>query len=209
MTTETSARTVKIQSSHTSLYGIATIAGVPYDPSADGGPATKASIALCGVAFRDGMLYLTDAARIRRIAPDGNISTVVGLIDPVLHQPIPGFSGDGGPALGAQLRGAFALEFDGQGNLYIADLGNSCVRKVTARDVAGVPQPIDGTEMINTVAGMGTMAGNFGDNGPATAAKLSAPRGLAIDPGSGALYIADSTNNNIRMVDASGTISTL
>ena len=81
----------------TSPFGIATIAGTPYDPSGDGGPATLASINMGagGVAFRDGNLYLTDGARIRKITPSGVNTTVVGLLDPVVHQPIPGFSGDG------------------------------------------------------------------------------------------------------------------
>jgi len=209
MATATITEAEVFHSAHTSKYGIATVAGVPYDPSGDNGPATLASIGMQAIAFRDGLLYLTDGARIRRIAADGTITTVAGKLDPVLHQPIPGFSGDGGPALGAQLRGAAALEFDSQGNLYIADLGNSCVRKVTARVVGGAAQPIDGTETITTVAGTGTMAGNSGDGGLATAAQLRAPRGLAVDMGSGALYIADQSNNNIRVVNAAGTITTL
>ena len=110
--------------------GIATVAGKPYDPSGDGGPAILAGIGLSGAAFSDGCLYLTDGARIRKIAPSGLITTVVGLLDPVVHQPIPGFSGDGGSALGAQLRAAQAIDFDAAGNLYIADSANSCVRKV-------------------------------------------------------------------------------
>jgi len=209
MKTQTSNEAVEPHRSHLSQYGIATIAGTPYDPSGDGGPATLAAISLIAVAFRDGKSYLTDGTRIRKIAEDGIITTVVGLLDPVVHQPIPGFSGDGGPALGAQLRGASSLEFDGAGNLYIADSGNSCVRKVTARLVVGVAQPIDGTEIISTIAGTGTVAGNSGDHGPATGAGLNAPRGVAIDPGSGTLYIADQSNNNIRKVDAGGTITTI
>ena len=156
MKTQTSNEAVEVHRSRPSQYGIATIAGTPYDPSADGGPATRAAVSLGGVAFGNGEFYLTDGTRVRRITEDGIITTVVGLLDPVVHQPIPGFSGDGGPALGAQLRGAIALEFDNAGNLYIADSGNSCVRKVTARLVAGIAQPIDGTEIISTFAGTGT-----------------------------------------------------
>lgn len=189
--------------------GIATIAGTPYDPSGDGGPALQAGIGLSGAAFRDGNLYLTDGSRIRKIAPSGLITTVVGLLDPVVHQPIPGFSGDGGPALGAQIRGSQAIDFDTAGNLYIADSGNSCVRKVTARVVAGSPQPLDGTETITTIAGIGANPGNSGDGGPAVNAKLSSPRGIAIDSANGALYIADQANNNIRRVDATGAIATI
>ena len=192
----------------TSPFGIATIAGTPYDPSADGGPANQAGINLSAVAYRAGHLYLTDGARIRRIAPDATITTVVGLLDPVIHQPIPGFSGDGGPALSAQLRGAASLDFDSAGNLYIGDGGNHCVRKVTARVIGGIAQPIDGTEIIATVAGTGTVSGGGGDTGPATSAMLNNPRGIAVDPRSGDLYIADQNNNNVRLVAADGTITT-
>jgi len=193
----------------TGPFGIATIAGTPYDPSGDGGPATLAAISLSGVAFRAGNLYLTDGARIRKIAPNGIITTVVGLLDPVVHQPIPGFSGDGGPALSAQIRGASSIDFDNAGNVYIADSGNSCVRKVTARVIGGVAQPLDGTEIITTVAGTGTVVGNSGDGGQATSAKLRTPRSISIEPISGTLYIADQSNNNVRKVDPGGTITTI
>src|SRR5215471_21172431 len=135
-------------------YGIATIAGNPYDPSGDGGPALFASFNFNSgsVAWRDGSLYVTNGPRVQKINPSGIVTTIAGQLDLVVHQPIPGYSGDGGPAFGAKLRGATALEFDSTGNLYIGDSGNSCVRKITARVVNGVPQPIDGSETITTVA---------------------------------------------------------
>src|SRR5439155_9661794 len=103
------------------------------------------------------------------------------------------FSGDGGPATAAQLRpGGVAL--DPAGNLYIADFGNGRVRKVTP----------GGT--ISTYAGTGT-PGFAGDGGPATAAQLSFPQGVALDS-AGNLYIADSDNNRIRKVTPGGPIST-
>jgi trimeric autotransporter adhesin len=194
---------------NTRNFGIATIAGSPYDPSGDNGPAALAGINLGAVAFRAGVLYLTDGTRIRKISPDGTITTVVGLLDPVIHQPIAGFSGDGGPALGAQIRNALSLAFDSAGNLYIADAGNSCIRKVTARVVAGVAQPFDGTETITTVAGIGTQPGNSADPRPATSAKINFPRGLAIDEATGTLYFADQNNNNIRKVDPAGIMTTI
>ena len=190
-------------------FGIATIAGSPYDPSGDNGPAALAGISLSGIAFRAGILYLTDGARIRKISADGKITTIVGLLDAVVHQPIAGFSGDGGPALGAQIRNVTSLAFDSTGNLYIADAGNSCIRKVTARVVAGVTQPFDGTEIISTVAGIGTQPGNSPDPRPATSAKISFPRGLAIDQASGTLFFADQNNNNIRKVDPAGIMTTI
>lgn len=201
---------VSVTASAQRPFGIATVAGTPYDPSGDNGPAALASVSLRGMAFRAGNLYLTDGSRIRKIDPSGTISTVAGFLDPVVHQPVAGFSGDGGPALGARLSGTATLEFDTAGNLYIADAGNSCVRKVSARVVGGVAQPLNGTEIITTVAGMGTAPpGNSGDGGPATSATLNSPGGLAVDPVTGTLYIGDVGNQNVRKVDPSGVITTL
>ena len=79
------------------------------------------------------------------------------------------------------------LAIDASGNLYIADSGNSRIRKV---DTNGI---------ITTVAGTGA-AGYSGDGGPAHEAKLSNPRGVGVDA-SGNLYIADTFNHRIRKVD--------
>ncbi len=193
----------------TGPFGIATIAGSPYDPTGDNGPAIQAATGLSGVAFRDGNLYLTDDNRIRKISPNGIITTIAGQLDSVVHQPIPGYSGDGGPALSAQLHSVISLEFDTAGNLYLADNANSCVRRLTARVAGGVPQPFNGTEIITTIAGTCTLIGNSGDNGPATSAKINSPRALANDPTTGTMYIADFANNNVRKVLASGIISTV
>lgn len=192
-------------------YGIATIAGVPYDPSGDGGPALQASFHFGSgsVAWRDGNLYVTNGPRVQRIDPGGIVHTIAGQLDPVVHQPIPGYSGDGGSAFGAKLGGVTALEFDSAGNLYIGDQGNFCVRKITARVVAGVPQPIDGSETISSFAGTCTVSGNSGDGGPATAATMIGPRGMSFNPVTGDLYIVDQYNNNVRKVDASGMITTV
>src|SRR5580692_2200419 len=108
----------------TGPFRIATIAGSPYDPTGENGPATQAATGLSGVAFRDGNLYLTDNSRIRKVGPNGIITTIAGQLDSVVHQPIPGYSGDGGPALSAQLHGAATLEFDPAGNLYFGDVNN-------------------------------------------------------------------------------------
>ena len=89
-----------------------------------------------------------------------------------------------------------ATAFDAAGNLYFAETGNHVVRKVTP---AGI---------ITTVAGSGVQ-GFSGDNGPATAAELDSPAGLALDS-AGDLYIADSHNHRVREVAAAtGTISTI
>ncbi len=137
-----------------------------------------------------GNLYFADTMnhRVRRISPGGTIATVAG-------NALPGFSGDGGPATLAELNTPTAVAVDPQGNLYIADSGNNRVRKVTT----------DGT--VTTFAGNGNAA-LFGDGGPALAAALHGPRGVAFDA-AGNLYIADTQNHCVRMVDPNGQISTV
>lgn len=149
-----------------------------------------------------GNLYIADAAndRIRKLAPNGIITTVVGTGQP-------GYSGDNGPALAATLRIPEQAELDVFGNMFIADSGNNVIRMVSA----------SGT--ITTVAGNGFGAatgnandeggGYSGDNGPATKAELNLPISLAVDP-SDNLWISDQGNNVIRYVSAStGIITTV
>ncbi len=114
-----------------------------------------------------------------------------------------GYSGDGGPATGAQLNHPSKAVADSAGNVYIADLDNCVIRKVTAD-----------TGDISTYAGMSSVGnpsagcGYSGDGGPATSAQLYNPSGLALDS-SGDLYIADTNNCLIRKVTKStGLIST-
>jgi sugar lactone lactonase YvrE len=143
-----------------------------------------------------GNLYIADSLNqvVLKVAfNSGSISTVAGVSFPA------GYSGDGGPAIEAQLNNPSAVALDGGGNLYIADQGNDVIRKVNAR-----------TGVISTVAGGGrdqSGPDGMGDGGPATNAILAAPRDLAIDA-SGNLFIADTGHNLIRRVDAtSGIIS--
>lgn len=108
-----------------------------------------------------------------------------------------GYSGDSGPAIHAQLNHPAGMAFDRAGNLFIADTLNHRVRKL-----------VSATGTIVTIAGSGT-AGYSGDGGPAAAAQLSRPGGVAIDS-EGNLYIADSAASVIRKVDArTGLISTV
>jgi uncharacterized protein (TIGR03437 family) len=107
---------------------------------------------------------------------------------------IAGYSGDGGPIHGAQFSGPLIITFDSQGNYYIADSQNRVIRKV------------DTTGTITTVAGTGTF-GYSGDGGPATSANLSLVEGLVVDP-KGNIYIADTANARVRVVDPSGNINT-
>ncbi len=104
-----------------------------------------------------------------------------------------GFSGDGGAATSAQLRSPTGIAFAG-GKLYIADSGNHVVRVVSGGN-------------ISTFAGTAGTPGFAGDGKAATSAQLNNPSALAVDS-SGNVYIADSSNNVVRMVNASGIIST-
>jgi len=126
--------------------------------------------------------------RIYRVAANGSLSLTAGL-------GTSGFSGDGGPATTAQLRLPDGVTVDSAGNLYIADKENNRIRKITN---AGI---------ISTVAGNGTR-GFSGDGGPATAAQLYNPTGVAIDS-AGNLYIADPVVDRIRKVTTTGIISTV
>src|SRR5262249_43798352 len=136
-------------------------------------------------------------ALLRGIGRAPQVTMTSGVISTVAGTGTAGFGGDGGAATSAQLNVPYAVAVDAAGNLYIADLNNSRVRKVDA--VTGV---------IATVAGNGA-PGFSGDSGPATAAQLDHPSGLAID-GAGILYIADTSNSAIRRVDAAtGIITTV
>jgi sugar lactone lactonase YvrE len=140
-----------------------------------------------GLAFDSaGDLYIADMgfSRIVRIA-NGVSTTVAG-------NGTLGFSGDGGPASSAALNHPQAVAVDSAGNVYIADSGNNVIRKVA-------------NGMISTIAGEGT--GPIGDNGPAIAASLSFPSGVALDS-AGDLYIADDADYRLRKV-TNGTITTV
>ena len=175
---------------------ISTLAGTGIrGDSGDGGPASKAQLSEPEAVAVDGTgnLYIADSAnqRIRRVdATTGTISTIAGSG----HWD---YGGDGGPATEAHLRHPRGVAVDGDGNLYISDSGNHCIRKVDAA-----------TGTISTIAGTGEW-GYSGDGGPATRAQLGEPIGVAVD-GDGNVYIADVNNQRIRRVDAAtGTISTV
>ena len=107
-----------------------------------------------------------------------------------------GGAGDGVPATFASINGPSGIAVDAQGNVYIADQNNHRIRKVAA-----------GNGVIATIAGNGT-PGSSGDNGPATAARLNFPAGVAVD-GGGNIYIADRDNHKIRKVTAGSGLITV
>ncbi len=115
-------------------------------------------------------------------------------VDTVAGNGKAGYAGDGGRAAVAELNQPFGVTVDSAGDVFVPDYGSSVVRRVGP----------DGT--ITTVAGNGKQ-GFSGDGGPATAAELFAPTGVAVDA-AGNLYISDFGNNRIRRVAPSGIITT-
>jgi hypothetical protein len=127
------------------------------------------------------------------VAAQGTITTVAG--QPT-SDPNPGFSGDGGPAVGAKLSAeAYGAVADSAGNVYIADTLNQRIRKVSKA-----------TGIITTIAGTGA-AGFLGDGAAATSARLSTPLSVAVDA-SGNVFFSDQNNDRIRKITPGGIIST-
>jgi sugar lactone lactonase YvrE len=160
--------------------------------SGDGGRATRARLnAPRSVALDSrGNLYIADTGnnRVRRVTRSGIISTVAGT-------GALGFSGDKGPARRAKLAYPAGITVDRAGNLYIADAVNYRVRKVNRSGI------------ITTIAGTGVRAFG-GDNGPATAARFNLPSSVVVDP-AGNIFIADTSNQRIRVISGGGTIRTI
>ncbi len=186
----------RIRKVATSTGAISTVAGNgTCSYSGDGGPAASAELfEPSGVAVDSANnIYIADwdNSRIRKVtASTGVISTVAG-------NGTKGFAGDGKKATSAKLSSPFGVAIDSAANIYIADVGNYRIRKVTVS-----------TGIISTVAGNGTQ-GYAGDGGAATSAELQGPTGVAVDS-AGNIYIADSYGNRIRKVAAStGIISTV
>ncbi len=213
-----------------STYQIETVAGS--NSIGDNGPAGLASLAdaegVCADAA--GNIYVADGVnnRVRKIDILGTITTIAG-------NGTAGSAGDGGPATQAQLQQPYGITVDPAGNLYIADLGNNRIRKVSpngiittfpstslnaprnvALDAAGNVYiaefggnrilRVDSKGGVTVVAGIG-VAGFDAESAPATATRINAPAGMFIDS-SGTLYFADSGNSRIRKVVA-GILTTV
>ena len=177
--------------------------------SGDGRPATQAQLSgptAVAVDAEGGLIIADDFGRnIRKVSPDGIIRSVASIPNSA-----PVVSGDGGPAVSAQLQLAVpglssqgGLAADSEGNLYIAETGAHRVRRVSP----------SGT--MTTVAGLGAPRCSgpstclpLGDGGPAISAALSYPTSVAVD-GAGNLFIADSSNLRVRKVSPDGIITTV
>ena len=157
---------------------VTTIAG-------DGSPLVLSDPFGVAVAV-DGTIYVADAGesnRIRKLSPDGNVTTLAGGSE--------GFADGAGAAASFNTPSALALGPDG--DLYVADTGNNRIRKITP----------DGK--VSTVAGNGT-AGYV--DGPAAQAQFNGPIGLAVSPG-GDIYVADTYNDVIRMITTEGEVTSI
>ncbi len=174
---------------------ITTVAGGGASPIGTVGvPATSVQLYYPqGVAVDSaGNIYIADPLdyRVRKVV------AATGLITTIAGTGTQGYSGDGGPGPQAKVSYPYGLAVDSAGNVYISDINLMCVRRV---DTLGV---------ITTFAGICGSGQNYGgDGGPATAARLNIPQGLATDS-SNNLYITDSFNGLVRRVSATTGIIT-
>ena len=140
-----------------------------------------------GIAINDdGVIFIADAGdsnRIRKLAPDGSVTTVAGSVE--------GYAD--GPGTQAAFNTPSGLALDSEGNLFVADTGNNRIRKITP---AG---------LVSTVAGDGT-AGYV--DGPGTQAQFDGPIGLAVDT-RGNIYVADTYNDRVRKITSDGVVTTV
>ena len=200
-TTDLAAGTVTVSASYggTSAFAASTTGTIvtaagdgTTGAKGDGGPATAAELdSPGGMAFDTaGDLFFGDQSNnvVREVvAATGDIITVAG-------NGKAGYTGDNGPATAAELKDPRDVAVDSAGDLFIADVNNNVIREV-----------VKATGNIVTIAGNGTN-GFSGNNGPATKAELSVPRGVAVDS-AGNVFFADNGNNEVReVVAATGDI---
>lgn len=177
-----------------SAGGVGTLAGTGEPGYFDDVPANLATFVSPGAVIPDpaGGYLIADTLnhRIRRLDP-------LGFVGPFAGTGLPGFSGEGGQPDRAQLNQPGAMVTDAEGRIYFCDQANHRIRLIDRA-----------IRQIVTIAGTGD-PGFSGDGGPATAARLDTPSGLVLG-GSGRLYVADTGNHRIRVIDlATGAIATL
>jgi DNA-binding beta-propeller fold protein YncE len=187
---------VCLSTSHAEEFALESIAGTgAAENNGDAGQAREINIGdPFGVEIGpDGALYVTEVRhhRVRRLdLASRSITTVAG-------NGRRGYSGDGGPAVNAELNEPYEVRFDSDGNMYFVEMQNHLVRRVDAK-----------TNTISTVAGTGRR-GFGGDGGPAVDCLLNQPHSIALD-GKGSIYVADIGNHRIRRVDlATGAIESI
>ncbi len=163
------------------------------------------AMVLAGLTAVGAFGVLTAARAAVPTGQAGHIQTVAGNMQNFQQY---GYSGDGGPAGEAQLYNPRAIGFGQNGDVFIADALNQRIRKIDASGVistfAGSGPPDAGGQLQNGA----TPTGANGDGGPATSAVFNQPHGVGVDS-KGNVYVADSGNHRLRMVDRSGTITTI
>jgi trimeric autotransporter adhesin len=210
---------------------ITTIAGGGSDSTSNGIPALQAALSPFGGLAVDaaGAVFFTEYSnnRVRKLTSGGTIATVAGT-------GAAGFSGDGGPASAAVLNGPYGLALDGAGNLYIADIGNDRIRKVTPAGIIStvIPNVIasglafdnngvaylagdgavykiaPGASSPTLIGGVSGSAGYSGDGGPAAAAQFAFIISIVADP-VGNLFIGDGANDRVRRISTNGIVTTV
>jgi DNA-binding CsgD family transcriptional regulator len=160
--------------------------------SSGGPPVLFFNLPVGGLAVaEDGTLFIADRAenRVWRRASDGEVTIYAGTGQA-------GYSGDNGAAVAALLDQPVGLAVDQLGDLYIADSGNNCIRKV------------DANRVISRVAGSCGFSGDSGDGRPALEARLKFPFGVAVGRNR-TIFIADTGNNRVREITPAGIIVAL
>jgi hypothetical protein len=201
----------------------------------DGGPSTKSALNdPQNIVFdKNHNMFIVEGLgnRVRKVTSGGTISTFAGT-------GVTGMGGNGGPANAATLNNPLGVAVDTKANVYIADNGNNVIRVVnkagnisifaqsatfaslaslatdSANNVYAADQnacviwKITPNAVVTAIAGEVNNCGYNGDGVQATSALLNAPYGVALDS-AGNLYIGDASNNRVRMVNTTGTISTV
>lgn len=188
-------------------FTIWTVAGnggqcaVPTGSCGDGGLATDAPIITSGVAFDSKRnMYVSDYAahKLRKVAPDGTISTIAGT--GVACSGTGAACGDGPNSRAAQLNNPGSLTVDAQDNVYVSEEAANRIRRISPSGA------------ITTVVGTGTACPSptdpCGDGGPGASAQINLPAGLQFDNATGDLYFADGGDNRFRRLDRDGVVHT-
>jgi sugar lactone lactonase YvrE len=177
-------RKISADSKVTTLAGVSSTAG---NIDSTGTGARFDHPAGLAVDLQDN-LYVADQYPpiIRKISHDGRVTTIAGTPGAIGH--------DDGPGSHALFNYPFAVAVDSEGNLYVADQGNSTIRKITP----------DG--IVSTLAGLAGTVGS--DNGSGSEARFNHPAGIAVDAG-GTIFVADRDNSTIRRITSDGQVTTL